>query len=73
MKRTLTLIGVAFAATPAAAQARIPIRVGIGNQHQEGAPALGGDARFDAGLIAPDGTPRAGYRYLQRALGSYER
>ena len=33
----------------------------------------GCDARFDAGLIAPDGTPRAGYRYLQRALGSYER
>src|SRR3954447_1125551 len=30
-------------------------------------------ARFDAGLIAPDGTPRAGYRYLQRALGSYVR
>jgi hypothetical protein len=33
----------------------------------------GCDARFDAGLIAPDGTPRAGYRYLRQALPNYLR
>ena len=33
----------------------------------------GCDARFDAGLTAPDGTPRAGYRYLRRALPNYLR
>ncbi len=31
------------------------------------------DARFDAGLTAPDGTPRAGYRYLRRKLPNYLR
>ena len=30
-------------------------------------------ARFDAGLTNPDGTPRAGYRYLRRALQNYLR
>jgi hypothetical protein len=33
----------------------------------------GCDARFDAGLVAPNGTPRAGYRYLRRALPGYLR
>jgi hypothetical protein len=33
----------------------------------------GCDARFDAGLTAPNGTPRAGYRYLRQALPSYLR
>jgi hypothetical protein len=33
----------------------------------------GCDARFDAGLIGPDGTPRAGYRYLRDALPNYLR
>jgi hypothetical protein len=30
-------------------------------------------ARFDAGLVNPDGSVRPGYRYLRRALGSYRR
>jgi hypothetical protein len=30
-------------------------------------------ARFDAGLTAPDGTPRAGYAYVRRALPNYLR
>jgi hypothetical protein len=30
-------------------------------------------ARFDAGLTAPDGTPRAGYRTLRSQLGNYLR
>jgi hypothetical protein len=30
-------------------------------------------ARFDAGLTAPDGTPRAGYRMLRSQLGNYLR
>jgi hypothetical protein len=33
----------------------------------------GCSARFDAGLVNPDGSPRPGYRYLRRALGSYRR
>jgi hypothetical protein len=33
----------------------------------------GCDARFDAGLTAPDGTTRAGYDALRRQLGSYLR
>jgi hypothetical protein len=33
----------------------------------------GCDARFDAGLIGPDGTPRPGYRYLRDALPNYLR
>jgi hypothetical protein len=48
-------------------------RSGINRLYVYNWDGAGCDARFDAGLIAPDGTPRAGYRYLQRALGSYER
>jgi hypothetical protein len=33
----------------------------------------GCDARFDAGLTAPDGAPRAGYRYLRKVLPNYLR
>jgi hypothetical protein len=33
----------------------------------------GCDARFDAGLTSPNGTPRAGYRYLRKALPNYQR
>jgi hypothetical protein len=33
----------------------------------------GCEARFDAGLVDPDGTPRAGYRYLRSALTNYLR
>jgi hypothetical protein len=33
----------------------------------------GCDARFDAGLTAPNGTTRAGYRYLRKALPGYLR
>ena len=33
----------------------------------------GCDARFDAGLTSPGGTPRAGYRYLRKKLPGYER
>ncbi|MEA2324681.1 MAG: hypothetical protein QOD81_4531 [Solirubrobacteraceae bacterium] len=33
----------------------------------------GCDARFDAGLVDADGTPRAGYRYLRQVLPNYLR
>ena len=33
----------------------------------------GCDARFDAGLVSPHGTPRAAYRYLRKVLPNYER
>jgi hypothetical protein len=33
----------------------------------------GCDARFDAGLIGPDGKPRAGFTYLRNALPNYLR
>jgi hypothetical protein len=33
----------------------------------------GCEARFDAGLTSPNGTPRAGYRYLRKVLSSYLR
>lgn len=33
----------------------------------------GCDARFDAGLVSENGTPRAGYRYLRKALPNYTR
>jgi hypothetical protein len=33
----------------------------------------GCDARFDAGLTAPNGAPRAGYRYLRKVLPNYLR
>jgi hypothetical protein len=33
----------------------------------------GCSARFDAGLTAPNGTPRAGYRYLRKVLPNYLR
>ena len=33
----------------------------------------GCQARFDAGLTAPDGAPRAGYRYLRKVLPGYLR
>jgi hypothetical protein len=33
----------------------------------------GCDARFDAGLTTPSGTPRAGYTVLRRELANYER
>ena len=31
------------------------------------------DARFDAGLVNPDGSARPGYNYLKDALPNYER
>ena len=37
------------------------------------APPDGCDARFDAGLVNFDGTPRPGYTYLKSALPNYER
>ena len=37
------------------------------------APPSGCDARFDAGLVNFDGTPRPGYTYLKSALPNYER
>jgi len=37
------------------------------------APPNGCDARFDAGLVNFDGTPRPGYTYLKSALPNYER
>jgi hypothetical protein len=37
------------------------------------APPDGCDARFDAGLVNFDGTPRPGYDYLRSALPNYER
>jgi hypothetical protein len=33
----------------------------------------GCDARFDAGLVNPDGTPRPGYTYVRSALTNYLR
>jgi hypothetical protein len=36
-------------------------------------PPSGCDARFDAGLVNFDGTPRPGYTYLKSALPNYER
>jgi hypothetical protein len=33
----------------------------------------GCDARFDAGLVGPDGDPRPGYEYLRQALPNYLR
>lgn len=30
-------------------------------------------ARFDAGLMSPDGSPRSGYHYVRRALKNYRR
>jgi hypothetical protein len=33
----------------------------------------GCDARFDAGLVNPDGTPRPGYDYLRNAMSNYLR
>jgi len=33
----------------------------------------GCDARFDAGLVGPDGEPRPGYDYLRQALSNYLR
>ena len=33
----------------------------------------GCEARFDAGLTSPNGTPRAGYLYLRKVLSSYLR
>jgi hypothetical protein len=37
------------------------------------APPDGCDARFDAGLVNFDGTPRPGYTYLKSALPNYQR
>jgi len=37
------------------------------------APPDGCDARFDAGLVNADGTPRPGYNYLKSALPNYLR
>jgi hypothetical protein len=37
------------------------------------APPNGCDARFDAGLVNFDGSPRPGYNYLKAALPNYER
>jgi hypothetical protein len=37
------------------------------------APANGCDARFDAGLVNFDGSPRPGYTYLKSALPNYRR
>jgi hypothetical protein len=36
-------------------------------------PSNGCDARFDAGLVNADGTPRPGYNYLKSALPNYLR
>jgi hypothetical protein len=36
-------------------------------------PSTGCDARFDAGLVNFDGTPRPGYTYLRDALPNYRR
>jgi hypothetical protein len=36
-------------------------------------PSDGCDARFDAGLVNFDGTPRPGYTYLKSALPNYQR
>jgi hypothetical protein len=37
------------------------------------APPDGCDARFDAGLVNFDGTPRPAYTYLKSALPNYAR
>jgi hypothetical protein len=36
-------------------------------------PSTGCDARFDAGLVNSDGTPRPGYTYIKQALPNYLR
>jgi hypothetical protein len=53
--------------------ARLYRTSGLGRLYVYNWTGAGCDARFDAGLTSPAGTPRAGYRYLRRALPNYQR
>jgi hypothetical protein len=53
--------------------ARLYRTSGVGRLYVYNWTGAGCDARFDAGLTSPAGTPRAGYRYLRRALPDYQR
>src|SRR4051794_1458310 len=48
-------------------------RSGIDRLYVYNWTGAGCSARFDAGLTSPNGTPRAGYRYLRKVLPNYAR
>jgi len=74
--------GRSFPYSPSRAASRLSTMFSLANRYRRsgierlyiynwtGAPR---DARFDAGLTGPDGTPREGYRYLRRKLPGYLR
>lgn len=53
--------------------ARTYRRSGVERLYVYNFTGAGCESRFDAGLVEPDGTPRAGYHYLRSALRNYLR
>ena len=75
-------LGRSFSCSTARAAARLNWMFHLARLYRTGGIArlyvynwtgAGCNARFDAGLTAPNGTPRAGYRYLRKALPHYLR
>jgi hypothetical protein len=75
-------LGRSFACSTARAAARLSWMFHLARLYRTGGIAslyiynwtgAGCAARFDAGLTAPDGAPRAGYRYLRKVLPNYLR
>ncbi len=75
-------LGRSFACSTARAAARLSWMFHLARLYRSSGVArlyiynwtgAGCEARFDAGLTSPDGAPRAGYRYLRKALPGYLR
>ena len=75
-------LGRSFACSTARAAARLSWMFHLARLYWTGGIArlyiynwtgAGCAARFDAGLTAPDGAPRAGYRYWRKVLPNYLR
>jgi hypothetical protein len=74
--------GTSFPCSPARAASRIKNMFSLARRYRTSGvqriyvynwTGAGCEARFDAGLTDPDGTPRPGYAVLRAQLGNYER
>jgi hypothetical protein len=78
----LVKLGTSFPYSPTRAAHRLSTMFSLANRFRHSGidrlyvynwTGTGRDARFDAGLTDPDGTPRPGYTYLRKKLAGYLR
>ncbi|UTI63048.1 glycosyl hydrolase [Paraconexibacter antarcticus] len=78
----LVKLGTSFPYSPTRAAHRLSTMFSLANRFRRSGidrlyiynwTGTGRDARFDAGLTDPDGTPRPGYTYVRRKLAGYLR